>query len=57
MEIDTQKLRQIVQDFKYHARPSNATCGAPATVDDINRVIDSVSKALVAFIREIETAE
>lgn len=57
MEIDTQKLRQAVQDFKFYSHPSSATYGTPATVDDINCVIDGVAKVLNAFIQELEQSE
>ena len=57
MEIDTQKLRQAIRDFKFYSRPSSATLGTPADVDDINRVIDGVTKVLNAFVQELEKNE
>lgn len=57
MEIDTQKLRQATRDFKFYSRPSSATLGTPATVDDINRVIDGVAKVLNTFVQEVEKNE
>ena len=52
--IDTDALRQAVQSYKFYARPSNATCGTPATVDDINNLIDYTAKLMYTLIAEIE---
>ena len=52
--IDTDALRQAVQSYKFYARPSNATCGTPATVDDINNLIDYTAKLVNTLIAEIE---
>ena len=52
--IDTDTLRKAVQSYKFYARPSSATCGSPATVDDINRVIDYTAKLVNTLIAEIE---
>ena len=52
--IDTDALREAVQSYKFYAQPSNATCGSPATVDDVNRVIDYTAKLVSTLIREFE---
>lgn len=52
--IDTDALRKAVQSYKFYAQPSSATCGSPATVDDINRVIDYTAKLVNTLIAEIE---
>lgn len=55
--VDTQKLRRLIKDFKFHTRPSNGMSTAPCTVQDINKVIDNVAKVLTAFVDELEHAE
>lgn len=57
MNIDTEKLRRAVYEFQFYSRPSNATGSDPATVKDINNVINNVAKLLNTFIQEIEQAE
>lgn len=57
MEIDTETLRQAIRHFERRSRPSNATHGVPATVDDVNRVIDEVAKVLNTFVQELEKTE
>lgn len=52
--IDTDALRKAVQSYKFYARPSSATFGSPATVDDINKVIDYTAKLVNTLISEIE---
>lgn len=54
MEIDTEKLRKAIRDFEFYSRPSSATHGTPATVDDVNRVIGKVADVLNTFVQELE---
>ena len=57
MNIDTEELRRAVYEFKFYSRPSSATGSDPATVKDINNVINNVAKLLNTFIQELEQAE
>ena len=57
MNIDTGRLRESVKNFKFYGGPSNSSGSAPATVKDINNVINNVAKLLNTFIQELEQAE
>lgn len=50
---DTQKLRKLIEHFKYQASPSGSSSN-PATVGDINTLISEISKVLNAFVDELE---
>lgn len=52
--IDTQKLRKAIKHFEFYSSPSNSMGGAPATVDDIKKLIKSTSKLLNEFVDELE---
>lgn len=52
--MDVQKLRNIVSEFRYSAKPSNGNYSDPCTVGDLNKVISKLSNALEAIIDEIE---
>lgn len=55
--MDIQKLRSIVQQFAFSAKPNNANGSAPCTVQDINNLISKLSEALNSIIDEIEDAD
>lgn len=57
VNIDTEELRRAVYEFQFYSRPSSATGSDPATVKDINNVINNVAKLLNTFIQELEQAE
>ncbi|WP_303839451.1 hypothetical protein [Selenomonas ruminantium] len=52
--IDTDKLRQAVNTFVHQARPSDSNRQSPATIGDINKLIDRTATVLNQFIDEIE---
>ena len=52
--IDTQALRQAVKSFKFYASPSSGNYSEPATVGDINKLIQQTAKLMDALIDEIE---
>ena len=52
--MDVQKLRNIVSEFRYSAKPSNGNHFDPCTIRDLNNVISKLSNALDAIIDEIE---
>lgn len=51
---DTQKLRKAIKHFEFYSTPSNAMGGAPATVDDIRKLIKNTAKLLNEFVDELE---
>ena len=51
---DTQKLREAVQQFKFYSRPTSGIGNTPATVDDINNLINNIEKLMNTFIEEME---
>lgn len=57
MSVDTEKLKRAVREFEFYSRPSNATLGASATVDDVNKVIRNISQLLKTFIDELEESD
>lgn len=57
MNIDTKRLYDAVENFRFYGGPSNSSGSAPATVKDINNVINNVAKLLNTFIQELEQAE
>ena len=52
--VDTNKLRQAVINFAFYSRPSNCNDNHPATVRDINKLIDKTAIVLKQFIDELE---
>jgi len=55
--VDTEYLKRIVADYKFHTRPSNGDHSAYATIRDINRVIDQTAKLFERFIAALEAGE
>lgn len=52
--VDTEKLRKAIKQFRYIARPSDATSSNPCTVHDLNEAIDAVARVLEVFVQELE---
>lgn len=55
--VNTEKLRELIKDFKFRSRPSNGISTAPCTVQDINNVVSNVAALLTAFVDEFEQSE
>ena len=53
-QIDTEKLRKLIKNFKFYSTPSDGMQSHPCTIKDINAVIDNVAKVLNAFVDELE---
>ncbi len=53
MSVDTEKLKRALQEFEFYSRPS-AMSYAPATVEDVNKVIRNISRLVKTFIDELE---
>lgn len=53
MDIDVDALTDAVESFKRASSPGSTTLGAPATVDDVRRVIDGVAGLAETFICEL----
>lgn len=54
---DTSKLRDLVNQFSFHSKPSNGNHSDPCTIRDLNKVIKNVSDLFYAFIDELEKDE
>lgn len=55
--VNTHQLRELVQNFAFLSRPSNADASAQCTVQDINKVVQNVAALFNAFIDEMEKDE
>lgn len=55
MDIDAQKLRHAVYNYKLEARRISPP-GSPATVDDIDCLVRETARLLNVFIEELEDA-
>lgn len=53
-DINTQALRDAVNNFKFYSAPSNADSSAACTVKDLRNVITQVADLLNVFIDELE---
>lgn len=54
---DTSSLRQAVENFKYNSRPSSSNGSDPATVRDINNLINETGKVLNQIIDTLDERE
>lgn len=57
MNIDTKRLYDAVEDFRFHGGPTNSSGSAPATVKDVKDVVNGVAALLNEFIDELESAD
>ncbi len=57
MNIDTKRLYDAVENFRFYGGPSNSSGSAPATVKDVKDVVDGVAALLNDFIDELESAD
>ena len=51
---DTQAIRQAIKHFKFYATPSIGSSSEPATVGDINKLIQQTAKLMEAFVDALE---
>lgn len=51
---DTQAMLQAIKHFKFHATPSSGNYSDPATVGDINKLIQQTAKLMEAFVDALE---
>ncbi|SDD88477.1 hypothetical protein [Sporomusa acidovorans] len=52
--VDTQKLRHLIKNFEFYSSPTSANSSAPATVEDINKLIKNTAAVLYSFVNELE---
>ena len=52
--IDTVKLRNLIQHYKFHSRPSNGSSSEPCTIGDLNNVINKTAELLTQFVDELD---
>ncbi len=55
--VDFDKLSRQISHFEFCSRPSNATQNAPATVEDLERVIKNTANLFTSFLEEIKKSE
>jgi len=51
--VDIEKLQKAVSNFAYYSRPSSSDGSSPATVRDINNLIEQTTTVLNQFIDEL----
>lgn len=51
---DIEKLRNLVERFRFSSNPSSADYSVPCTVADIRRVVANTADVLEAIIDELE---
>lgn len=52
--VDTENLRKAVKHYLFTTKPSSGTSDTPATVGDINKVIQNTANLFNTFIDEME---
>lgn len=52
--MDEEKIRNAIRHYKFVARPSNGSGSAPATVKDINNLIEKTSELIVAVVEAMK---
>lgn len=52
--MDKQKIEAAIKHFKFAARPSNGNASEPATVRDINNLIDQTSKLISEVVKAMD---
>lgn len=55
--VDTEKLRQMLNQYVFTSKPSSGNYSAPCTVGDLNRVVTNTARLLAALIAEIEQSK
>ena len=51
---DTKAMRQAIKSYKFYAPPASGNYSAPATVGDINKLIQQTAKLMEAFVDALE---
>lgn len=52
--MDKEKIQAAIKHFKFAARPSNGNSSDPATVRDINNLIDQTSKLIEKVVKAMD---
>lgn len=52
--IDTKAMRQAIKNYKFYASPASGNHSDPATVGDINKLIQQTAKLMEAFVDALE---
>lgn len=52
--IDTLRLREAVEHFRFYSYPNSTNHSDPCTVKDIRKVVDNISQVLAEFIDALE---
>ena len=52
--MDEKKIEAAIKHFKFAARPSNGNTSEPATVRDINNLIEKTSELIVAVVEAMK---
>ena len=51
---DVQKLRNAIQAFKSESQPHSWSTSSPATIEDINKLRESIERLMKKFADELE---
>ena len=52
--FDAEMLKNMVMQYEISSKPMSATPSAPATVDDLNKVVNNTAQLFYAFIEQLE---
>ena len=52
--MNEEKIRKAIKHYKFVASPSNGNGSAPATVKDINNLIEKTSELIVAVVEAMK---
>lgn len=52
--LDTEKLRNAINNYLLSSKPTSGSANTPATVGDINKVIQHTANLFNTFIDELE---
>lgn len=53
--MDKKKIQKALNQFSFQASPSNRTGSDPATIRDINRLVDETKKLVTIIVDAIES--
>lgn len=53
-DVDTNALRQAINNFVFYSRPSDANSSRPCTNKDLDCVINNIATLLNTFVDELD---
>ena len=52
--MDEKKIEAAIKHFKFAARPSSGNSSKPATIKDINNLIEQTSKLIIEVVKAMD---